>query len=631
MVYNTPMERRHMREWLVTNGLGSYASLTHSQQATSKFHGLLIASLEPPTKRWMFVSNVTDKIHLKDHVYSLKDFKGIFSFDFFPSVVHDIHGVRLKKTYFMDHGKNTTIIKYTIDTHDPLSLTHIPIVNSRHFYDMTSPGSVSFTQDVVDQGAVVRPSNTDKTLKMILKDACYTPDGYWEELYYKKDKERNDSWRDHNFHIGEFQIPIKKSAEYYLMFTIEPEVSDDPSHIYDREMQRKQQLLSRAQLPHACGKLVLSADTFVVKKGNGKSIVAGYHWFSDWGRDTLIALPGITLVTKRFDDAKHILQSFGTYCKNGLIPNVFAERDSQPVYNTVDASLWYVDRVYQYLKYTNDLGFAEKLWPTIQLIIEGYKNGTDYDIHMDNDYLISHGEGLTWMDVKLGEHYATPRSKKAVEIQALWYNALRITSTLADLLGNDDDYRELAKSVKDSFRRQYDHPYDVIDTKDLAMRPNQIFLVSLDFPMIEHHMQEKIVAEVQKHLVTIFGLRTLSPEDSRYKGTYLGNHHRDLAYHNGTVWPWLMGPFIKAFVKVKHHEYAWRRYAYQNFLAPMIDVFGDTWDGAIYEIFDGDSPYAPQGCISQAWSVAEILRSWVEDIENIQPPYKDLLLHEIGV
>jgi len=624
-------EEAYMREWIVTNGLGSYASLTHSDETTSKFHGLLVASLEPPTKRWMFVSNVTDRIHINDRVYPLKGHKCKFLFDFFPSLLYDIDGVRIKKTFFMEHEKNTAIIKYTVETNKSLVLSHIPMINSRHFYDITSPGSASFSQNVIDQGVLVRPSNIDKTLKIILKNSCYSPDGYWEELYYKKDRERNDSWRDHNFHIGEFQMSLNKSAEYYLLLTIEDEVQHNPSHIYHQEMQRKQQLLTQALLPRAFDKLVLSADNFIVKKGMEKSIVAGYHWFSDWGRDTLIALPGLTLVTKRFEDAKQILQSFGKYCKNGLIPNLFGERDSQPMYNTVDASLWYVDRVYQYLKYTNDLSLAEKLWSTLQSIIEGYRKGTDYNIHMDNDFLISHGEGLTWMDVKLGDYYATPRSKKAVEIQALWYNALQIMSALSTLLGKNNPYSELARNVKESFRNQYDHSYDVIDTKDLSMRPNQIFLVSLDFSLIEKPMQERIVAEVQKTLVTLFGLRTLSSQDSRYKGKYLGNHNKDLAYHNGTVWPWLMGPFIKAFVKVKDHEPIQRRYAFQNFLQPMIDVYGNLWDGSIHEIFDGDPPYVPQGCITQAWSVAEILRSWVEDIENITPKYESILLYEIGI
>ncbi|MFA5103221.1 MAG: amylo-alpha-1,6-glucosidase [Candidatus Thermoplasmatota archaeon] len=620
-----------MREWIVTNGLGSYASLTHSGETTSKFHGLLVASLEPPTKRWMFVSNVIDRIQSKEQVISLKDQKCRFQFDSFPSLLYQFDGVYLKKTFFMEYGKNTSIIKYTITTNKPLVLSHIPIINSRHFYDMTSPGSASFSQNVIEQGVSVNLENCQQTLKILLKNSCYLPDGFWEEFFYKKDKERYDSWRDHNFHIGEFQVPLKQSAEYYLMFTIENEPWDDPSQIYDRETQRKERLLTQAMLPHACDKLVLSADNFVVQKGSGKSIVAGYHWFSDWGRDTLIALPGITLVTKRFDDAKQILENYGKYCRKGLIPNVFAERDSQPMYNTVDASLWYVDRMYQYLKYTNDLQCVEALWPTLQSIIDRYKNGTDFGIHMDNDFLISHGEGLTWMDVKIGNSYITPRSKKAVEIQALWYNALRIMSTLATFLDKENQYSELAENVKKSFRQQYIHPYDVIDTQDLSMRPNQIFLVSLDFPMIEKQMQRWIVDEVQKSLVTIFGLRSLSPQDSRYKGTYLGNHHRDYAYHNGTVWPWLLGPFIKAYIKVHDHDATQRRYAFHTFLQPMLDVYGESWDGSLHEIFDGDPPFAPQGCITQAWSVAEVLRTWVEDIENMTPRYESLLLHEIGV
>ena len=620
-----------MREWIVTNGLGSYASLTHSGETTSKFHGLLVASLEPPTKRWMFVSNVIDRIQSKEQVISLKDQKCKFQFDYFPSLLYQFDGVYLKKTFFMEYGKNTSIIKYTITTNKPLVLSHIPIINSRHFYDMTSPGSASFSQNVIEQGVSVNLENCQKTLKILLKNSCYLPDGFWEEFFYKKDKERYDSWRDHNFHIGEFQVPLKQSAEYYLMFTIENEPWDDPSHIYNREMQRKERLLTRAMLPRSCNELVLSADNFVVRKGSGKSIVAGYHWFSDWGRDTLIALPGITLVTKRFDDAKQILESYGKYCRKGLIPNVFGERDSQPMYNTVDASLWYVDRVYQYLKYTNDLQCVEALWPTLQSIIDRYKNGTDFGIHMDSDFLISHGEGLTWMDVKIGNSYITPRSKKAVEIQALWYNALRIMSTLASFLDKENQYSGVAENVKESFRQQYIHPYDVIDTKDLSMRPNQIFLVSLDFPMIEKQMQRWIVGEVQKSLVTLFGLRSLSPQDSRYKGTYLGNHHRDYAYHNGTVWPWLLGPFIKAYIKVHDHDAAQRRYAFHTFLQPMLDVYGESWDGSLHEIFDGDPPFAPQGCITQAWSVAEVLRTLVEDIENVTPRYESLLLHEIGV
>ena len=609
-----------MREWIVTNGLGGYASLTYLNRNTSKFHGLLIASLNPPTERWFFVSNVFDKIHIKNNMYCLKNFEPRFSYDYFPSFYYEVEGVKIKKTFLMENGKNTSIIRYEVKTDEPVSIIHNAIVNSRHFYDVTSQRYLVFEQDIFDNGVYIKPANTDKILKIILKDAEYKPLHYWEGCYYEKDRERNDSWIDNNVHIGNFYKTIKKSETYYLVLTIEDEKCSDPSKIFIKETQRRKELFDQSNLPKRFQKLVLSSDNFIVKKGEWKSVVAGYPWFGDWGRDTLIALPGLTLVTKRYEDSKNILLSFSKYCKNGLIPNVFMDRNSEAVYNTVDASLWYIDRVFQYLKYTNNLEILDYIWPTLQSIIEGYKNGTEYDIHMDNDYLISHNPGLTWMDVKIDNYYPTPRSKKAVEIQALWYNALMIMSNLSQLYEKDDHYIDLAGLVKDNFNAQYDKQFDVIDTKDLSCRPNQIFLVSLDFPMIDKKLQEKIVNTTQDKLVTIFGLRTLSPEDPNYKGSYIGNYNRDIAYHNGTVWPWLIGSFIKAFVKVKNQ----REYAFDNFIKPMLHVFGDNWDGSIYEIFDGDPIYTPRGCITQAWSVAEILRCWVEDIENIRPEYENI-------
>jgi len=610
-----------MREWIVTNGLGGYASLTYYNKNISKFNGLLIASLNPPTDRWLFVSNVFDKVRIKNDTYCLKDFKPEFSYDYFPSFYYELEGVKIKKTFFMENGKNTSIIRYEVKTDKPVSITHNALVNSRHFYYVTSKRYLVFEQDVFDNGVYIKPANTDKTLKIILKDAKYKPLHYWEGCYYEKDRERNDSWIDNIVHIGNFYKTIKKSKTYYLVLTIENETYNNPSKIFTKEIQRKKRLFDQSDLPGRFQRLVLSSDNFIVKKGEEKSVIAGYPWFGDWGRDTLIALPGLTLVTKRYDDSKNILLNFSKYCKNGLIPNVFMDRNSEAVYNTVDTALWYVDRVFQYLKYTYNLEILDNIWPTLQSIIERYKNGTEYDIHMDNDYLISHNPGLTWMDVKIDNYYPTPRSKKAVEIQALWYNALMIMSNLSQLYEKDDRYFDLAELVKDSFNAQYDKQFDVIDTRDLSCRPNQIFLVSLDFPMIDKKLKEKIVKTTQDKLVTIFGLRTLSTEDPNYKGSYIGNYNRDIAYHNGTVWPWLMGSFIKAFVKVKNQ----RKYAYDNFIKPMLQVYGDNWDGSIYEIFDGDSIYAPRGCITQAWSVAEILRCWVEDIENIKPKYENVL------
>lgn len=611
-----------MREWIVTNGLGGYASLTHQNTNTRKFHGLLVSSLNPPTERWVLVSNVFDEIVYDGKKHDLRNIKNIFSFDVFPTFSYEINGIKIKKTIFMEYEKDTTILRYKIDTKKPFTITHNPLLNSRHIYDVNRQRYLTFHHEFSNDTITVKSDNLDKTLKIILKDTEFQPLHYWEELFYSVDRERNESWIDNNVHVGRFKKEIKNSCDYYIVLTTENGFNSDPEKVYMKEVKRRRDLILNADLPVKCSKLVLSTDNFIVKKAKSRSVIAGYHWFGDWGRDTLIALPGLTLVTKRFDDAKQILFSFSKYCKNGLIPNAFMDRDSKAVYNTVDASLWYVDRVNQYQKYTDDKAFLEKVWKTLQSIMLGYINGTDFGIKMDEDFLISHDPGLTWMDVRIDNYYPTPRNRKAVEIQALWYNALCIMSNFANLLGKTDKFADLSEQVKDSFNYHFDDFYDVIDTKDTSVRPNQIFLVSLDYTMIDKSLQKKIVNNVENNLLTIFGLRTLSPHDSRYKGAYLGDYNKDEAYHNGIVWPWLMGPFITAYLKVnttkKHREYA-----FDNFIKPMLNVFGEQWDGSIYEIFDGSPIYAPGGCITQAWSVAEILRAWVEDIEKISPKYEE--------
>jgi len=296
-----------MREWIVTNGLGGYASLTYSNLNTRKFHGLLVASLNPPTERWVFVSNVYDKIKDKDRFYDLKEYKSSFVFEMFPSFSYEIKDVKIKKTVFMPYEKNTTIVKYEVKTDKPTTFVHSPVINSRHFYDVTQLDSIQFNQEVFENGVSIRTSNNDKTMKIILLDSTYRQAEYWKEYRYEKDHERNDSWIDYNVHIGDFYKTIRGTTEYFLIFTLEDEFDIDPSLIYQQEVQRKKNILSHSNLPPKFKKLVLSADNFIVKKGNSKSVIAGYHWFGDWGRDTLISLPGLTLVTKRFDAAKQIL------------------------------------------------------------------------------------------------------------------------------------------------------------------------------------------------------------------------------------------------------------------------------------------------------------------------------------
>jgi len=608
-----------MREWLVTNGLGGYSSLTYKNTNTSKFHGLLVASLNPPTERWVFVSNIIDKVQIADQTYDLENFRTGFNFDFFPNFSYKTDDFSIKKTVLMQHDKNTTILKYDIKNKKPITMVHGPIVHHRHIYDVNSQRYMSFQQEINDSVLSVKPNEGNKCLKIKLPESMYAQRDYWETLYYEKDRNRRDSWIDNAVHIGYFYKNIKKPSVYYLVLTIEDNLDFNPDSVFSREVQRKKKLFENTHLSKEFKKLVVSSDNFIVKKGKGKSVIAGYPWFGDWGRDTLIALPGLALVTRRFDDAKKILQSFAEYCKDGLIPNAFMERDSVAVYNTVDASLWYIDRFYQYMKYTNDQEFLKKNWKVLESIIKGYMNGTNFDIKMDEDFLIGHGPGLTWMDVKIGDFYPTPRFRKAVEIQALWYNALRIMSVFANQLRKKDIYLDICEYVKKSFQKQFDLLYDVVDKRDFSVRPNMIFLVSLDFQLIDLKTQKKIVEQVQDELLTVFGLRTLSPHDQNYKGYYIGDYNKDTAYHNGTVWPWLLGSFIKAYVKINKNEEKHRKKAFNDFLKPMLQVYGDSWDGSIHEIFDAESVYIPRGCISQAWSVAEVLRSWVEDIENKKP------------
>ena len=611
-----------MREWLVTNGIGGYASLTYQNTNTRKFHGLLISSLNPPRNRWVFVSNIYDKIKINDKLFDLTGVKNNFSFNYFPCFTYQLGDVKVKKTVFMQFGKNTTILRYDVKTKKPVTMYQSPVITSRHFYDVNHLRESFFQQSFNDNVLNIKYTNVDKNLKIIIDDVFYQPDTYWEVLFFKKDLERKEAWVDNNVITGSFKKEIKKDVTFYVVLTVENELENRPSEIYAMEKNRRMNLVKNSGLPNKFKKLVLSADNFIVRKNDSKSIIAGYHWFSDWGRDALISLPGLTLVTGRYFDAKQILLNFAEHCKNGLIPNVFTERESEAVYNTVDASLWFIDRVYQYLKYTDDQVFLRKIWPTLVSILDYYKKGTEFNIYMDEDFLINHGPGLTWMDVKIGDHYVTPRSNKAVEIQALWYNALRIMSIFSRLLEENDRYYELSLRVKESFNCLYDKQFDVIDKKDLSLRPNKIFLVSLDFNMVGRKTQVEIVEEVEDKLLTVFGLRTLAPNEKGYNGYYIGGFNKDLVYHNGVVWPWLMGPFLRSFVKVKDHRKKWREYAFKKFLKPMLNIFGDKWDGSIPEIFDGNPVYAPHGCISQAWSVAEILRAWVEDIEDIKPRYE---------
>jgi predicted glycogen debranching enzyme len=422
----------------------------------------------------------------------------------------------------------------------------------------------------------------------------------------------------------------------------------DVCGLYLEELQRRKQLLARFHEQNSgivpqdwLNWLVQAADSFVVCRASTgkKSVTAGYHWFDDWGRDSLISLPGLTLVTGRYDDAKEILLTFERYCSDGVIPNRFSDKAGDiPLYNTVDATLWFFNAVLQYIKYTGDYAFVKQnLWDTLTKIIDYHVKGTIFGIHMDKDGLIAHGPQLTWMDAATIDGFVTPRNGKAVEIQALWYNALKTMQVLAaqfNQLDKAETFRGMAEQAKKSFLEKFwnkdGYLFDVVnkDGADKSFRPNQLFSVSLDFPILDQNKSDIVVDSVWKRLWGKYGLRTLPDTDSRYSGKYLGDWgHRDNAYHNGTVWAWLLGPFVTAFLKTKNYEASWRRFAVDTFLQPLVsEQLTQAGLGTISEIFDGDAPHVPRGCIAQAWSVAETLRAYVEDVSLIRPSYEKQVL-----
>jgi predicted glycogen debranching enzyme len=421
----------------------------------------------------------------------------------------------------------------------------------------------------------------------------------------------------------------------------------DAENLLSQELTQRQNLLtafygSHETIPVAdwLSWILLAADTFMVKGVNNReSVIAGYHWYEVWGRDTLISLPGLMLVTFRFAEAQNTLSNFIEHCWQGLVPNFLIDKSGKPSYNTVDATLWYVNAVLQYLKYTGDFEFIKnQLWENLKEIVENHVKGTALGIHMDYDGLLAHGPRLTWMDAEVNREAITPRAGKAVEIQALWYNALRIAQLLAERFEEKnlaETYALLAAKVKSSFNEKFWNAeknclFDVVDEfgADASLRSNQVIVAALDFTMLDQNKNERIVDVVQRELLTPCGLRTLARSDPKYRGVYSGDRCiRDSAYHNGTVWPWLLGPFTKAFLKVKGCTAINREFTFKNFIAPLFtQQISQAGLGTINEIFDGDAPFTPRGCIAQAWSVAEPLRAYVEDVMQVRPKFEKEVL-----
>ena len=657
-------------EWLVTNGLGGYSSSTITGVVSRRYHGLLVAALAAPVGRMVVFNHISEFLLIGDEeLIPLGDCEGIHhvpgaqpvqtSFRLeagLPVWQFDVAGVTVEKRVRMLHRQNTVHVTYRL-LHAPAGdrprLELRPALEFRHqvdAVDMAIAGPYRVTS-LGDRYEVSAP-NTDwlppLRLRVFADHADFHPaDEIIDHVIYPSEEERGDPFRGKLWSPGAFLVTFAGSDSATLVGSTEPwEIIDIlcPDEAAEAEQLRRDRLLDEViddQLKEGFpAALVLAADQFVSTprgrlaeaaraRAQGDevcTVMAGYHWFMDWGRDTMISLEGLTLITGRFRDAEHILHTFSHYIRNGLIPNMIPDGKTEQggLYNTADATLWYFHALARYLHYTNDRMTLRILLPKLTGIIEHHMRGTDFHIHVDpTDGLLWQGEEgvqLTWMDAKAGDWVVTPRIGKAVEINALWFNALSLLAgwlrDSGDVSGADQ-YSTAANRAAQSFNEKFWNAdrsclFDVIEGpkgNEACIRPNQVFAISLPHPVLAREHWEPVMHVVREKLLTPVGLRTLSPDDPAYQPTYHGDRlTRDGAYHQGTVWPWLIGPFIDAWLKLYPDGKAEGR----QFLARFPDELNWAGTGTLSEVFDADEPHQPRGCIAQAWSVAEVLRAWAK-------------------
>lgn len=626
------------REWLETNGIGGYASSTICGANTRRYHGLLVAATQPPVGRCVLLSKIEETVCSENGQFSLStniwpdtiDPKGFihlkrFRLDPFPVWEFEAGGIQIERTLFMPHGSNAVALRWRILDGpaaglDDNELILRPLVAFRDFHQLRDRE----TELLVELGGGTASvfANAMPRLHFTHNARLSERTGYWYRRFeYPAEAERGFDHREDLFQPFELRFSLSKPA--ILIASTETLPCRKFETLRRSEVKRRARLVALAEAKDKLTqRLVLAADQFIVKRGRGSSIIAGYHWFSDWGRDTMIALPGLALATRRSGIAKNILKEFSEHISEGMIPNRFPDRGEAPEYNTVDATLWFFEAVRAYYQQTNDDRFVldDMYWHLVD-IIRWHVRGTRFGIRVETDGLLRAGEPgtqLTWMDAKSKDVAFTPRIGKPVEIQALWFNALKIVSEFAARNGDTDRsrrFREMAAMANDSFVGQFWNPaedclYDVVGSheKDGSVRPNQIFAVSLPHSMLDREMACKVVEKVSDELLTPFGLRSLSPRDPRYRGKYTGSpYERDSAYHQGTVWVWLLGHFWDA-VRKTHPERARSRSFKSRLLRGIKGHLCEAMVGQIAEIFDGDAPHRPVGAAAQAWSVAEVLR-----------------------
>lgn len=626
-------------EWLETNGLGGWSSSSVTGCNTRRYHGLLVAATVPPAERMVLVSKLDETILSGNQRFELgvNDYGGVihpkgftylqsFTKDLFPQWIYEVNGIRIRKTIAMIQGENTTVLIYDVlKAKSTFSLELLPLYAVRGYHSLLHAND-HINRDAVFTDHILKTKSYEGSPDIYIKapgaDHQANPDWFYH-FNYAIEKYRGQDFEEDLFSYGCLSVQLKKGDSLGIIISTEDPAGKEAHELLAKESLRRQSLLNNQPGDKTIQQLALAADQFIVKRGDDlKTIIAGYHWFTDWGRDTMISLPGLCLCTGRYSDAKKILAAFAESVSEGMLPNRFQDNGEAPEYNNVDGTLWYFIAVHKYLQATNDKKFVlARILPVLKDIIQWHYNGTRYHIHVDDDELLYSGEAgvqLTWMDAKVGDWVVTPRTGKAVEIQALWYNALRIFAALLEMNKEKaaaDKMNGKAEQVKTSFLNKFwnaadGYLYDVVDGdhKDASLRPNQLFAVSLPFTLLEGKQAHSVLKIVEQKLYTPVGLRTLPADDNRYVGVYGGDQlKRDSSYHQGTAWSWLLGAYVDSIIKVKAEKSKAKK-VIQNFKYHL----EEGCIGSVAEIFDADAPHHPRGCMAQAWGVAEILRVIIE-------------------
>ncbi len=656
-------------EWLCTNGLGSYASGTVSGISTRKYHGYLVAALRPPIERYVLWSHVEDRVVIGEKGYPLStnEFPGVIEptgyrliagFQQTAGPVWDFRcgDVVIRKSLILPYHQQAAILRYELvdppTKRQEIRLLALNMLSGRHFHTTTT------AENRLNWGRSGNPADSEAlAFKAVgcpfelffTHNAASFHDGpsWWYNFVLSQETQRGYPDRDDLWTPGALEFLLKPGRPAFIIASTKPINRVEHSALVLKEQARWQKIsespIAGSPYTPLLETLFAAADQFVVRRATDKqqhqkkSVIAGYPWFEDWGRDTFISLPGLTLVTGRPDAAREILTTFADHIEGGLVPNRFPDDADKPDYNTVDASLWFIHAAYQYWRYTGDAAFlSDYLFTPMTRIIDAYQHGTTFGIHMDSDGLMMAGEpgcNLTWMDAKIGDYVVTPRYGKPVEISGLWYNAVCIMRLIAEMRTDKPRQRQMAQIaalIEKNFPAKFwfaagGYYADVLgpgDQPDTRLRPNQLIAASLPFsPVPEAHLRA-MVDSARTTLLTPMGLRTLAPGSPGYCGRYQGDQpSRDHAYHQGTAWPWLIGPFVSAFVRAYPDSAAEQRFA---FIQPLQDHLNNYGLGSICEVADGDAPHQPRGCIAQAWSVAEMLRVLWENVLEKAPAWPHL-------